>query len=566
MSSDSTLPLRDLLSLIAQGEGQYLEFKSALQGAPEAKTNRPSDEIRDDIAECVAAFANADGGTLLVGVDDDGCVTGCRHPSDKIEIMLSVPQQRLKPAQVRGAAVLVQGKTVLVFDVAAASAAVMVVGNGFPRRVGDETIQESEANINAIKERARNESAEADSVPGADIGQLDTNQILRAKTAAGLATATDIDYLVARRLADRRGIEVVLRLGALLMFARDAAAIPVPNCGVRILRVRGTSRQTGARLDTRDVARPEGALPHVIQQTYDVLTREIGKSAKLHDLFFRETPEYPTFAWQEAIVNAVAHRDYRIQGRGVEVWLYDDRLEVRSPGGLLPSVSLRALERREMAHESRNPRMARVLAELGLMREQGEGVPRMFEEMERSLLRLPALAADAGSFTVTLRNEPIFRSADPEWVRYVRDLPIGDRQRRAMVAFQGGRLSSADYQNLNQVDRDQAYRELSELVELGFLKSSNKRGRGSTYQVASLASGAQRHEPIDVFARRLATQGSIQNADYRDVFGIERDAAKEALRQLVAREVLVRTGNRRGTRYSRGPRFDAWAAEAAKHP
>jgi hypothetical protein len=50
------------------------------------------------------------------------------------------------------------------------------------------------------------------------------------------------------------------------------------------------------------------------------------------------------------------------------------------------------------------------------------------------------------------------------------------------------------------------------------------------------------------------------------VFGIEREAAKEELRRLVAREVLVRTGERRGTRYSRGPRFDAWVAETAKHP
>lgn len=558
--------MRDLSSLIAQGEGQYLEFKSALHGPPGDKRHRPADEIRDDIAKTVAAFANADGGTLLVGVEDDGSVTGCHHPDAKLAAMLAVPEQRLRPPHPRGVVESVGGRTVLVFDVRSAAEAVMVVGDGFPRRIGDETVQESEAAINAIKSRARTESAEADSIPGADLGQLDPGQILRAKTAAGLAAATDTDYLIARRLADRRGSEVVLRLGALLMFARDAAAIPVPNCGVRVLRVRGTSRQTGARHDTREVARAEGALPGVIQQTYDVMVREIGKSTKLHDLFFRETPEYPTFAWQEAIVNAVAHRDYRIQGRGVEVWLYDDRLEVRSPGDLLQGVSIRALERREMAHESRNPRMARVLAELGLMREQGEGVPRMFEEMERSLLRLPELSAGAGSFTVTLRNEPIFRSADPEWVRYVRDLPIGDRQRRALVAFKGGRLTSAEYQSINQVDRDQAYRELSELVELGFLEPSNKRGRGSTYQVSSPAIGAQKHEPVHVFARRLAIQGSIQNVDFREVFGIEREAAKDELRRLVAREVLLRTGERRGTRYSRGPQFDAWVTETAKHP
>ena len=559
-------PIRDLTNLIAQGEGQYLDFKSALHGPPGGKKNRGADAIRDDIAEYVAAFANADGGTLLVGIEDDGAATGCHYPNEKLDVMLAVPQQRLKPPQAMGEVVTYAGVTVLVFDVSAAAEAVMVVGDGFPRRVGDEVVQESEAAINAIKTRARTDSLEADAVSGATLDWLDAELLERAKNAAGLAALSDPDYLVARRLADHRGEFLVLRLGALLLFAKQGASIPLPNCGVRVLHVRGDTRRTGADLNTTEVARLEGALPHVIEATYGLLTQRIRKSTRLHDLFFRETPEYPTFAWQEAVVNAVAHRDYRIQGRGVEVWLYDDRLEVRSPGGLLPSVSLRGLERREMLHESRNPRIARVLAELGLMREQGEGIPRMFEEMERSLLRLPELVADAASFSVTLRNEPIFDSADPDWVGYVRTLPIGDRQRRALVAFQGGRFTSAKYQSINQVDRDQAYRELSEMVELGFVVPSNKPGRGSTYQVVSGRENAARPEPVQVLARRLRAQGNIQNADFREVFGVERDVAKARLQDLVARGVLIRTGERRGTRYHPGSQFDAWEASSAKAP
>lgn len=557
---------RDLSKLIAQGEGQYLEFKSALHGPPEAKKNRASNEVRDDIAEVVAAFANADGGTLLVGVEDDGTVTGCSHPGEKLEAMLAVPRQRLKPPQDRGTLEQHEGKAVLVFEVSPAAAAVMVVGDGFPRRIGDEVIPESEEAINAIKTRARTESVETEAVPGAHLGQLDPTLLSQAKKAAGLAAATDADYLVARRLADRRGEELVLRMGALLLFARDAAAIPLPNCGVRILEVRGTTRLTGTRLNTTEVARLEGALPTVIQRAYDVLTQRIRKSAKLHDLFFRETPEYPTFAWQEAIVNAVGHRDYRIHGRGIEVWLFDDRMEILSPGTLLPSIALEALARREMAHESRNPRVARVLAELGLMREQGEGIPRMFEEMERSLLRLPELKSAAATFTVTLRNEPIFKSADPAWVRYVEKLPIGDRQRRALVAFIAGTFTSADYQEINQVDRDEAYRELSELVQLGYLTSSQKRGRGATYKVATAAAELAAPRPAEVLALRLKTQGSIRNADYREVFGVQREHAKAALGDLVQRGVLMRSGERRGTRYSPGPELDAWVASTAKRP
>ena len=91
------------------------------------------------------------------------------------------------------------------------------------------------------------------------------------------------------------------------------------------------------------------------------------------DLVFEERFEYPTFAWQEAIINAVAHRDYALTGTPIEVWMFDDRLEVRSPGELVEPVSIERLTHRERIHASRNPRIVRVLTDLGYMRELGEG-------------------------------------------------------------------------------------------------------------------------------------------------------------------------------------------------
>jgi ATP-dependent DNA helicase RecG len=93
-------------------------------------------------------------------------------------------------------------------------------------------------------------------------------------------------------------------------------------------------------------------------------------------------PEYPEFAWKEAVLNAIAHRDYATNGSCVEVWLYDDRMEVKSPGGLLQELSLDDIVGRRRVHASRNPRITRVLVDLGFMRDQGEGIPRMFDEME----------------------------------------------------------------------------------------------------------------------------------------------------------------------------------------
>jgi ATP-dependent DNA helicase RecG len=554
--------MRDLAQLLTQPEGQYFERKSLWHGPRSSPPPRNREEVRDEIAEYVAAFANADGGTLILGQEDDGEVTGHGYPPEAVEDMLRVPERRLRPPQQCGVVAEWQGKKLLLFQVAAAERAVQIHGGGFPRRVHEEVFQESEEVINAIKTRGRHESVEADLAQSAQLQLLNGDLIRRAQQGAGLAHLTTEQYLVERRLADRRGGEVLLRRGAVLLFGREPATIDHPNAGVRIFRVQGTVRLTGAQHNVEELPRIEGALPEVIRKAYEVIGGLIRRSTRLHDLFFREMPEYPSFAWQEALVNAVAHRDYRVAGQSVEVWLFDDRLEVRSPGPLPEQISVEELRRREPVHLSRNPRMARVLAELALMREQGEGIPRMFEEMERSWLRLPELLADPRSFTVVLRNQPIFESPDPSWVRHVGTLPVGTRQRRILIAYPATPFASADYQALNEVDRDVAYREVKELVALGLIEPLGRRGRGAKYRVVSggHSADAPRPAPRRALATRMAQQGFLKNADYRDIMNVGRPEAMRALKELSASGVVVPQGERRGRRYVPGPEWDRWVA------
>jgi len=552
----------DLDRLLAQPEGQYFERKSLWDRSPKGRKTLDRRTVRDLIAENVAAFANADGGTFVLGVDDDGTPSGHGYPPEEVEKMLRVPEQRLAPTQRAGTAFTWKGQELLIFEVPSAEKAVMVVGDGFPRRVDDIVVQESEGAINAIKARSRVESVELDAAIGYGVGALDLDLIRKAQLSAGLTALTPEEYLCERRLADYRGDELVLRKGALLLFARHARDIDHPNAGVRIFQVHGTERLTGSRHNVHELPRIEGSLASVIERAYDAIGGLIRRSARLHDLFFREMPEYPTFVWQEALVNAVAHRDYRSQGRCVEVWLYDDRMEVISPGGLVPEVDVGMLRRREAVHHSRNPRITRVLAELSLMREQGEGIPRMFDEMEQSWLPMPELRSGAETFSVILCNEPILQTPDPEWVRYVRSLPVSHRQRRALVAYPAGHFSNAEYQKLNEVDRDLAYRDLKELTRLGLVASEGKKGRGAKYTVVMQLPTLEKPVPTprQVLAGRMKEQGYIQNADYRDVFGVDRYMATKALGQLALSEVLRQEGEKRGTRYLPGRKWDEWAA------
>ena len=112
--------------------------------------------------------------------------------------------------------------------------------------------------------------------------------------------------------------------------------------------------------------------------------------------------EYLEFAWQEALVNAIPHRDYEVTGRETEVWFYDDRVEISNPGDLIAPVTPDRLREGGPAHATRNPMLVRVPADVGVMRDQGEGIARIFAEMADRQLPVPGISCDAGVFTMTL--------------------------------------------------------------------------------------------------------------------------------------------------------------------
>lgn len=170
------------------------------------------------------------------------------------------------------------------------------------------------------------------------LADLDRELLSRARQGAGLEALSDEGYLLKRKLADRRGSRLALRQAAELLFAQQGPEHP--NAGVRVFRVVGTERCLGAEHNVEERPRIEGNLPEVWQEALSVVGGLMRQPSRLVGNRFRPVSEYPRFSWQEALLNAIAHRDYSVQGAGIEVWLFDDRMEVTSPGGLLPELSL----------------------------------------------------------------------------------------------------------------------------------------------------------------------------------------------------------------------------------
>jgi ATP-dependent DNA helicase RecG len=179
------------------------------------------------------------------------------------------------------------------------------------------------------------------------------------------------------------------------------------------------------------------------------------------------------------LVNAVAHRDYAITGASIEVWMFDDRLEIRSPGLPPPPVTLEQLRQHRSVHFSRNPLMVRTLADMGYLRELGEGIPRMFEEMEHHGLQPPEFSAEGFFLVVTLRNTSVYDDETLRWLNQFAASQINLRQRRllAYAHCHGKIFSTAEYERVAEVDRDTAYRDIRAMVKSGIVAPLKPKSR-----------------------------------------------------------------------------------------
>jgi ATP-dependent DNA helicase RecG len=217
--------------------------------------------------------------------------------------------------------------------------------------------------------------------------------------------------------------------------------------------------------------RIEGNLAEVWQEALTVVGSLMRQPSRLVGNRFRPVSEYPRFSWQEALLNAIAHRDYSVQGSCTEVWLFDDRMEVNSPGGLLPELSLVELLSLQRVHCSRNPRLMRALVDLGLARDQGEGIPRMFAEMADAFLPSPQIEPTPHNMRVILHNTTTLNDDDRAFVARLGGEELSDEDFRALLhSHRSGQVDNASLRSLIGLDTLGASQVLRRLRDRGLLE------------------------------------------------------------------------------------------------
>ncbi|MDE2983961.1 MAG: putative DNA binding domain-containing protein [Gemmatimonadota bacterium] len=396
----------EIPTALSQGEGQFREFKSAWDRSAGSPRKLNWKTLRDKIADAVAAFANADGGLLFVGVEDDGRPSGHGYSDKHVEGLLAVPDSRLRPGvRCRTARVEIDGKEVLVFDVPQSTEAVMVEADGFPYRVGAGIQLEPQELINQRKQALRVVGYEQRFRAEATLDDLDLELAGRFLDRTPVGKRAIEEALAYYGLIDRYLGQWKITNAGLLLFARRPALKWHPRAGIRVFRVAGRKRLHGRRRNVTQVGRADPPLALSLTEARALAGAQVRQSERLNGLYFEGVPEYPEFAWQEVLVNAIAHRDYEVTSRETEVWFYDDRVEISNPGNLIAPVTLERLREGGRAHGTRNPMLVRVLAEVGAMRDEGEGIARIFDEMADRRLPDPDIECDSGLFTFRLFAE-----------------------------------------------------------------------------------------------------------------------------------------------------------------
>ena len=377
------------------------EAALALAELPESQWfERKSGRISPkDAALPLVAFANADGGVLVIGLHDgsvDGVSPKRLNELRQVALDLTVPPVRVHASEIGVPTVAGNTARILVLTVDPGDHVHTLTNGLCYLRVGDESRKLTPAQHQELMfDRG---TAPYDSTPIAlSVDDLDQEQLAEYATIIGTSSVDSM--LSARDLVDRRG---QLRVAAALLFD-ERPQREFPSAYVRVLRYGGTERGVGSRMTLEEDGdiRIEGSLPAQIRQAAEAMDKFMPKWRQLGQSgLFEPAHRIPKEAWLEGLVNAVVHRSYSMMGDHIRVEIFPNRLEIYSPGRF-PGIADPS-QPRKISRYARNPRIARVCSDLGITRELGEGIQRMFEEMHRRGLGDPIYTQSAEGVRLTL--------------------------------------------------------------------------------------------------------------------------------------------------------------------
>lgn len=458
-------PIADLL---AQSEGPRLAFLR--------ERFKP-----DDLAEALVALANAQGGTVVLGVG------GRAHA--RIEGLKDVPAAREAALE---AALICTPPLVLPLPEevqhGAATLLLVTVPPGLPHVYslhGKYLQRQGATNQPLLPEALRRLLIDRGDVSwdrlvptDATLAELDASKVAAYMQRLGPVAEGDAFHFLYRRgcLAHaEEGNGYRPTNAGLLLFGRDVER-RFPQAEMTLVQYHG--RDLADEFEREDI---RDTLPEAIRRADRWLTEHMRKGSRMVGLERQDWTQFPPAAVREALVNAAAHRDYGVRGEGIRIALFADRLECYSPGRLPGHVTLENIVEERF---SRNETLVQVLADYGLIERLGYGIDRMLRQMAQAGLPAPTFRETTAGFLVTLQGQPYDMAvSDGVDTREWEQQGLNERQIAALLHLtEQRRITNRDLQELApDVSAETIRRDLADLVHRGLLlKVGEKR---ATYYI-----------------------------------------------------------------------------------
>jgi ATP-dependent DNA helicase RecG len=464
----------EVMQRIQQGETNTVELK--------ASTPRPK-----ELAERLCGMANAQGGMIIVGVTDHRKIVGISDTSMAIDSLLRAARQ-VEPTLVldppEPEIYTLEGKQLVIAHIPPYHGLLHQAGGVCWIRRGTYTVPLS---VPQIFEAGHDRGllswelqfpldATLHAIDEARVEAFLTQRSPKGRRGSQLGTLEEV--LLGLKCARRTATGEVLPTNAgILFFGRDPQQYILQSEVVCVL-FRNTVG-TGGYIDRKNVV---GTTVELIDETEAFLQKYVAIGARIEGWKRIDLPEYPLEALREAVVNAVVHRDYSREGESIRVFYYPDRVEIHSPGLLLPGITVEQMQRGDVISRLRNPTLTTLLREVpGYMERIGSGVRFMLQETGRMGLPSP-IFRETQEFVVTFPKEPALAHEQQVTMPTV-DLDQETRIARAMQHIQiHGSISNSEYQAINNVSDNTALRDLSSLVAQGALREVGK-GRARRYKL-----------------------------------------------------------------------------------
>lgn len=566
---------------VAKSDLTTVEVKMAAGGLPKS------------VIESVSAFANTDGGLIILGLDESAGFDAVEVDAAKLasDLASACANQLSPPIRPEIEIVVVDNMPVVAAVVDELSPLQKpcfvktrgLDGGSYVRTFdGDRKLSTYEVHVlRSSGGQPNDDMAIVESATSADLDQTLVDALLtRLRSTRGhvFTTANDEEIL------DLMGVTVNgegVTLAGLLALGRfpqqffpqlDVTFVAVPTSS-------GEPLDDGTRfLDNQSI---DGPIPRMVAETLGALRRNMKRRSIVVGLGREDRWEYPEEAIREVVANALMHRDYHplAQGTQVRVTLYPDRLEVSSPGGLHGPVSREDLFA-EPVSSSRNARISKLLEDVEIestgrtvCENRGSGLLATAAALRSAGIEPPTITDAVREFRVTIRNHGLLDDGAVSWLSTLDTAGLNDRQRLALAFLhRNDRITNQQYRSLTGTDSLTATRELTGLASDGLVrKTSDRRWTVWVLESRRYEAAQPRLEFVDTVpppARRdrrpeiraLLISGPQPTRHLADQLGITAEGVRQWLRRMEADGEVEATSSKRQSRSNR------WALRPGRTP